>query len=316
MIAEQHIVAPTAEEALAHAQTELRRLYAALDNVDSGLLILDRDLRVLYLNPVLYRIFGIARPEEIFGREPAYEEFLRAAHSVCAVDLEDYIERRLAWVRSGDLRPMDLNMSSGKVIRCHLSVLPDGGRMLTYSDVTDLVEQARELERLATTDALTGLFNRRHFLALAEMEWMRARRYGRPLSFLMLDIDHFKTINDSFGHIVGDQAIVHLTHIWRERRRSSDVVARIGGEEFGVLLPETDREGAVRVAERLRLDAAASPLSLPESVIRATVSIGVASCSALTPAFSSLMEAADRALYKAKRLGRNRVVVENAPAAA
>jgi diguanylate cyclase (GGDEF)-like protein len=233
---------------------------------------------------------------------------LKAAAVASAVQLEDYIARRVAWVKSGDPTPMDLNMTDGKVYRSHLAVLPGGGRMLIFSDVPDIVRTAQELERLATTDGMTGIYNRRHFLMLADREWRRARRYHRALSFLMIDIDYFKSINDTFGHQIGDQMIVHLTNLVRERRRDADVLARIGGDEFALLLPETDLSRAQAMAERLRGEVAASPLTASSRSIPTTVSIGVATATDSMSDFSQLMSAADQALYDAKHAGRNRVM--------
>jgi len=198
-------------------------------------------------------------------------------------------------------------MEDGTVLRCHVAVLPDGGRMLTYSDVTDIVRNAEELERLATTDGMTGIYNRRHFLTLADREWSRSRRYERPLSLLIFDIDYFKAINDRFGHDVGDQVIVHMTTLVKERKRDADVLARIGGEEFALLLPETSLGQANDAADRLRLDIERNPAGAPSRSVAATVSIGVAAATSETRDFADLMRAADHALYEAKHAGRNRV---------
>jgi diguanylate cyclase (GGDEF)-like protein len=162
------------------------------------------------------------------------------------------------------------------------------------------------MEKLATIDGMTGIFNRRHFLALADREWYRARRYGRPLSFLMIDIDYFKAINDRFGHDVGDRAIVHVANLASHYKRGCDLLARIGGEEFGLLLPETEAAQAELVAERLRRAVAASPLA--EVSHSATVSIGVATADETMAGISDLIRSADKALYAAKRSGRNRVM--------
>jgi len=133
--------------------------------------------------------------------------------------------------------------------------------MLTYTDISDLVRHGEALERLATTDALTGLYNRRHFLVLAEAEWSRFHRYYRPLTLLMIDVDRFKSVNDQFGHDVGDKAIALIAAIFREGWRGPDVVARLGGDEFAVLLPESDlpqarivRGAAAAARQRGRLD--------------------------------------------------------------
>ena len=291
---------------LGAARQELETLYAALDSVHSGLLILDSELHARYSNPVLHDMFKVYKADEIRKGRPFYGDMLRAAAAASAVNLEDYVARRLAWVASGEAAATDLNMSNGTVLRCQLAKLPNGGRMLIYSDVTDIVRAAEEMERLATIDGMTGIFNRRHFLALADHEWYRARRYGRPLSFLMIDIDFFKAINDRFGHEIGDRAIVHVANLAGHYKRTSDLLARIGGEEFGLLLPETGTAQAELVAERLRQEVAASPLA--EVSHSATVSIGVATSDQTMAGVSDLIRAADQALYAAKRSGRNRVM--------
>jgi diguanylate cyclase (GGDEF)-like protein len=201
---------------------------------------------------------------------------------------------------------MDLPLVNGTVLRRHIAILPGGGRMLIYSDVTDIVRNAEAMEQPATIDGMTGIYNRRHFLALADREWDRAHGYRRPLSFLMIDIDYFKVINDRFGHEIGDRAIVHVANLARECKRTSDVLARIGGEEFAMLLPETDLDHAQVVAERLRCEVAKCPLA--EVAHSATISIGVATADEKMNGLSDLMKMADHALYAAKRAGRNRVV--------
>jgi len=179
---------------------------------------------------------------------------------------------------------------------------------LIYANVTDLVRNAEQLEKLATTDGMTGLHNRRQFMKLAEAEWSRFQRHGRPLSLLMLDVDYFKSINDRFGHDLGDQVIAHIAALCREDRRVSDIVARIGGEEYALLLPETPIEAAYAVAERLRRNVEVSALLSNSKGLAVTVSIGVAEAGPGMSGIVDLMKVSDRALYEAKRTGRNRVV--------
>ena len=299
------------QQAYAAATEELATVYAALDNIENGVILLDQELRLYYANPASHAMFK--SPQKFIDGKPLFAEMLEharlsSAYAVSADELKQYVARRLAWVSSGDPTPVDQHLSSGRVIRCQCAVLPGGGRMLTYSDVTDIVRHAEELERLATTDGMTGIYNRRHFMMLADREWNRSRRYGRPLSFLMIDIDFFKSINDRFGHEVGDQMIVHLATLARACKRDSDVLARIGGEEFALLLPETDLAHAQIVAERLRCDVAEHPLIAASDRISTTISIGVAARHDAMTGIVDLMKAADQALYDAKHGGRNRVV--------
>jgi diguanylate cyclase (GGDEF)-like protein len=198
-------------------------------------------------------------------------------------------------------------MDDGQVVRVNCKTLPAGGRMLVYADVTDLVQQADRLKEMAAVDGMTGLFNRRHFLSLAETEWSRYRRYRRPMSLIMLDIDRFKSINDRFGHAVGDHVIVQIAEMCRHERRRSDVAARFGGEEFLLLLPETKLSEAHEIAERLRRQIETRDLSVGSHAITATVSAGVAQATSSMDTIFDLIKVADQRLYTAKHSGRNRV---------
>jgi len=163
-----------------------------------------------------------------------------------------------------------------------------------------------ELRMIAQVDDLTGALTRRGFVAQAEREMARCRRYSRPSALLMLDIDHFKSVNDTYGHATGDQVLHQMAMIAELTLRPTDVFGRLGGEEFAVLLPETDRDEAVLVAERLRQAIANHPMRLPSgSTLHVTASFGVA---ALGDAFASVpawLESADKMLYAAKSGGRN-----------
>lgn len=295
---------------IARHRDELERLRAALEYVDEGVILLDSELRARFMN-VASRRFGGLR-ERTPDERPLYSELVEevaanGAYAVPADEIAAYVAAHKAFVASGDPLPVELRMADGVVLRFRCAMLPDGGRMLLYSDITDLVRQSEQLEKLATTDGLTGLYNRRHFLHLAEAEWSRFSRNGRPMSLLMLDIDRFKSVNDRFGHDVGDHALVKVAALCGEDRRLTDIVARVGGEEFAILLPETAADAAVAVAERLCLRVAASPLLPSAEGMRVTVSIGAAAARPELAGVATLMKEADQALYEAKRRGRNRV---------
>jgi diguanylate cyclase (GGDEF)-like protein len=165
----------------------------------------------------------------------------------------------------------------------------------------------QEVQRLAITDSLTNLYNRRHFSKVGEDEVQRACRYGRSLSAIMLDIDHFKRVNDTFGHTVGDQILQGVAKSCRKALRGVDVLGRYGGDEFVILLPENDRAAAVRVAERLRKTISHLQLNTARGPAKVTASLGVAAVDCDEPSLETLLSQADNALYVAKRRGRNRV---------
>ncbi|MBK8465145.1 MAG: diguanylate cyclase [Chloracidobacterium sp.] len=170
-------------------------------------------------------------------------------------------------------------------------------------DRATLKEKAGEFEQLSVTDVLTGLLNRRYMEERLSEEIKRSNRHGFPMSFMMLDVDHFKSYNDEYGHPAGDVALKIVASVIRETLRSADVAARFGGEEFSILLPQTTAEEASAIAERLRSNI--EHADFPHRLV--TTSIGVASCSAELCASADLVSAADKALYEAKRQGRNRV---------
>jgi len=172
------------------------------------------------------------------------------------------------------------------------------------------LENARlfeRMEKLAITDGLTGLLNRRYFFELAEKEITRAVRYQKPLSLLMIDIDHFKRINDQFGHLVGDQMLQLIARNCTKILRKVDIISRYGGEEFTVLLPETDLKESLVAAERLREAIASSQVVSREGVAKVTGSLGVATLGMCPPDIKQLIDCADKALYEAKKGGRNQV---------
>jgi diguanylate cyclase (GGDEF)-like protein len=292
------------------ASKELHILQAALDHVDYGVILLDESLRARFINRASRKLWSI--PEALADCRPHFRDLMRNACDTGAFvlpvpALEAYIEQRVALVRAGDETPIDLHLASGSTVRFRCETLPAGGRFLSYTDVTDLVRHAEALERLATTDELTGIWNRRHFLALAEAPWSRFIHERAPLAVLVLDLDVFKSINDRFGHDVGDAVIAHVAGLCGRLKRDTDILARFGGEEFVLLMPDTRGSDAVAFAEELRLRIEAAPLGVGTELLRITTSIGVAEADAAMAALGDLLKRADQALYDAKHDGRNRV---------
>lgn len=200
--------------------------------------------------------------------------------------------------------PKLLNIASGCVV---LGVLLMRWLPLAVKERSAADRHATELEAIARIDPLTGIPNRRHLVELAEIEWVRHERYQRPLSLIMLDIDKLKAINDVYGHAAGDKVLAAIALVCGSVRRHSDTIARIGGEEFAVLLPETSLAQAQAAAERLIREIAAHAVEVDGAAIRVTASAGVAEAVWDVPDFATLMRRADQALYRAKSLGRNRV---------
>ncbi|BBD10069.1 sensor domain-containing diguanylate cyclase [Desulfovibrio ferrophilus] len=172
---------------------------------------------------------------------------------------------------------------------------------LSFTDVTSIENEKRMYHRLATTDPLTGVCNRRKFMDELDTEISRAARYGNPLSLIMIDIDNFKNVNDTMGHQAGDVALVELACLLKDNIRSMDLLARYGGEEFALIIPETDLEGANCVASKLCSIVDSTQFAIVPDM---TCSLGVSSFSK-DDSVHSLIERADQALYKAKHLGKN-----------
>lgn len=171
----------------------------------------------------------------------------------------------------------------------------------------DNARRVKIMEEQAVTDELTGLYNRRAFAGMGSMEVERARRYQRPLSLILFDIDHFKNVNDTYGHPVGDHVLQVLTRLVKRTTRSTDVVCRFGGEEFIVLMPEAGLEEGRAMAERLRLEISRSTIITAGDTLPLTVSLGVAELLPEDENVESLIARADRAMYRAKAAGRNQV---------
>ncbi|AUC96918.1 GGDEF domain-containing protein [Bradyrhizobium sp. SK17] len=293
---------------IVRASDKLKVLTGALENVEDGVVLLDRDLNAIFLNRRMREFWQVT--EEEVARHPAYVTLLTRNRRAVPADatleqIKAFPAKRIAEIKAGDHK-RDVQTPDGRNIRVHCSTMANGGRMLTFVDVTDLVRNARQLEVLATTDPLTGLFNRRQFLTMTDAEWSRFQRYYRSLSVLMVDIDHFKSVNDRFGHAVGDEAIRAVADVCVRGKRKSDIVGRVGGEEFAVLLPETTLSRARTVAERIRKRVEGLTLTAEGRPVQLTVSVGVAEAITSMPGVDALMKAADAALYQAKEGGRNR----------
>ncbi len=204
---------------------------------------------------------------------------------------------------------LDLTMSSPMqgIVFTYASLLPviaTSGFLLMCGERLN-----KDLARLATIDSLTGVYNRRTMTELANKAIAASKRHGRALSLLILDIDHFKRINDEFGHEAGDLALCRVVEVMRRVLRESDLIARLGGEEFVAILPDSDESSASVLAERLREELDSDEFSISGWPLPLRASIGVGSLGPTISDLESLLRETDRAMYAAKRGGRNRVAL-------
>lgn len=270
--------------------------------------VLSIDGTLLQINRAGLAMIEATAEEEVVGK-PITQVIASEYHAAFAA-----LHEKVCRGESGSLQFEFVGKKGGRRwVETHAAPMrgPDGeikGHLAVTRDITSQRQAELELKRMAQTDALTDLANRRHFMALAELEFARIRRYSEPLSVLMMDIDHFKKVNDTYGHRTGDMVLQKFAQLSLQQFRESDFIGRIGGEEFAVVLPHTDSGQAAEVAERLRQAVAeAEIISDAGAPIHITTSIGIASVSADTQNISMLLHCADQALYEAKASGRNRV---------
>lgn len=209
------------------------------------------------------------------------------------------------------LEKAESNLGSGNLsYRINLIASDELGRVAQgFNAMAAKIEiQQEELKKLSFRDELTGVYNRRHFQQAINEEILRSKRYDHPCALLMLDLDYFKVINDTYGHQTGDEVLKSVSKIISHTVRPTDVVARYGGEEFSVILPETNHLNALILAERIRNEVASLIISLPNvRTITVTISVGIAAFPQNAQSDHELIAAADKALYQAKDAGRNRV---------
>ena len=196
----------------------------------------------------------------------------------------------------------ETELSDGDQVRIGRSIL----KFMTGENIE--VHYHEEIYRLMTVDGLTQVYNRRYFNEALEREFNRSKRYSRALSLIVFDIDHFKKVNDTHGHLAGDNLLRHLAFAVRSRLRREDIFARTGGEEFAILLPEIVLDGARATAEKARRIVEQTPLVFDKQTISCTVSLGVAMGEDADSSPEDLYKRADERLYEAKQAGRNRIV--------
>ena len=311
-----------AEEKLQQSEYYYRMLF---ETTGAATLIIQEDSTIRRCNSHFEKLSGYGKAE--------IEKRMKWSQFVAPEDLERMREYHEARGRDEQGPPNEYDFvfldsrGNRKFVRVFVEFLEGSKeRIASLIDMTERNKMEQELRKseeryrcMAITDALTGLYNRRHFYSLAENEVQRSRRNGSDVAVIMLDVDHFKRVNDDFGHDAGDMALQEVAKRIRTVTRTIDVPSRYGGEEFLILLPETDLEGALQVAERLRAELALLSFTTESSRFDLTASLGVnalcnedAACPTgeeETPrqTLERMIKGADKALYEAKRAGRNTV---------
>ncbi|MEW5972667.1 MAG: diguanylate cyclase [Pseudomonadota bacterium] len=293
-----------------------RQLLGALDE---GVYGVGPDGRCIFINPAALRLLGYASEDEVLGKDN--HALFHARHTdgtpyppeQCPIHqtLQDGQVRRVSedwfWRKDGTGLPVSMRVSPVWA--------DDGihGAVVAFHDITNRKRLLETLRHQATRDELTGLVNRRHLYELAEREHARIRRgTAPPAALLMLDVDHFKRINDTYGHLAGDEILRHLGHQLTTTLRTADIAARYGGEEFVILLPATSQDEALRLAARLREEVAGSTVFSDGQPLHYTLSLGLTALTAQDASLDVAIARADEALYRAKMGGRNRIEVDAA----
>lgn len=271
-----------------------------IDSMRDGMLVLDLNHRVVDFNPAAGEILDTGS-EDLIGRSlgglsPLATPLIEFLDSTTSGQTEISVgEDEFKTIYLVELNP--LNRDGREV-----------GKLLILKDITEQRKREHTLWEDASRDHLTGVYNRRYLSEVGSREFQRAARHGHPLSLILFDLDQFKQVNDTFGHIAGDILLKKVAEICRKATRQEDILARYGGDEFVVLCLDTDEEGALNLAERVRTEIASMTVSYQGELLDATASLGVTSLQDGEPgSMLDLVRQADKALYEAKRGGKNRV---------
>jgi len=300
---------------------EYRQIF---ETINLGLVILDRDLKVTGWNRWMELHSGINTADVVGCQvcetfpDLSRSSFLRIVKGVLTfgnyASYSQKLHKFLFAMKNphgshGQLPLMQQNCTVGPLRNEQREIV---GVYITVQDVTDFVIYEEKLATMAKTDGLTGIYNRRYLDQRLQEELDRSQRHDSPLSLLLLDIDHFKSINDTYGHLCGDYALRGIAAELRQSLRRIDILGRYGGEEFCCILPETPLEQAHNLAERCRAQIADTPFNCFDQQLKVTASIGVAG-QLPDDTVDSLIKRADAALYQAKYQGRNRVCCLSTP---
>ena len=302
---------------------ELQRaiLHAIIDASPDGILVVDENAKIISHNQRFVEVWRIPS-DRLCGTESGTaigtDDSPILAYNLSQVkDERAFLERVKMLYGNPQLKDhCEIELKDGRTLERHSTVLYSNenvylGRVWFFRDISLQKQMEFNLRDLAHHDPLTGISNRRYFSERANQEFARTKRRTTPLSLVILDVDYFKQINDRYGHAAGDEMLKLLCGHVQGLLRETDIFARLGGEEFAVLLPDTGLEGAAVLAERLRQSIAGKLLALGSCELGCTVSIGVAMLKSTDACIDDCVARADCAMYRAKQNGRNRVEVED-----
>lgn len=312
-------------------QSDLANLHWMMDiiqSIDIGLVVIDRQYAVQVWNNFMENHSGL-KPDHVRDRS-LFEIFPDIPRVWFQHKLDSVFLLKNRAFTSWETRPYIFKFKNYRPITgtadfmyqytTLIPLLSVAGQVshvcIIVYDVTDTVVNARALEKanaklaeLSVTDRLTGLYNRGHWEECLQREFTRCRRYGSACSLMMFDIDHFKKVNDTHGHIAGDRVIQQTAEILKTLARSTDIIGRYGGEEYCVVLVDTPADEAKLMAERLRASIESSRVGYEDKEIQYTISLGISAFSETLNDHKQWIEEADQALYQSKRAGRNQVSV-------
>ena len=279
--------------------------------------IFDSTLTLFYCNDVFARLFCLSK-EQALGQtqQQLLKESFKASKGIKIEtdDFDTWYQELNCTQKQSPLNQFETDTTDGTVFKMTRINLKSGMMVMLGTDITELKRTQSSLELaltkvelLANTDQLTGVYNRRYFEDIAKKEIERCIRYQQTFALLLLDLDLFKKVNDTHGHHIGDEVLIHFTSTCQRQLRLTDTLCRIGGEEFAIILPSTNDIDALTIAERIRQSVALSNIPIEDNTtINVTVSIGVTEYMTIDAAISDTLIRADKALYQAKEKGRNR----------
>ena len=304
-----------------HYSKQLKTIFSefVIDTMN-GIMVFDGNDQVIFCNNIIAEMYGLTDLNFIYGK--TFSQMVTHCYNtntgiVIETDnLDGWLDYAKDKRRSQKYRSFEVDLHDGRWLLISEQLVDDDCIVMITTDITDkknaesrLAEMSKELFVLATTDALTNVFNRRHFMDRALIEQKRCRREKSGYALLMLDLDSFKAINDNHGHACGDTVLISIAEVIRLELRDYDLLGRIGGEEFAILLPNTTRSSALSISERIRCSIENLKIESNGYSVNATVSIGVALDDNLDKNLEEMFLIADKFLYHAKENGRNQVVL-------